>query len=201
MLGGTYQVSAWLPALTRFCFSLTNVGPHWYVSPDGSNSQNCSTSLTPCATISGRISESRIYLRPDNCGSARDVPIHVGQAGWRKLTSIKMSVSSAVWSADFLSRSECPPLISFHTARDPRPTGKQAVIDGFNIINGNSDVGGGIRNEGSLVLRNSTLAHNFCHRRRRWAFHPVGSSLTIENVTFSGNFGLQRRRPERQQYK
>ena len=61
-----------------------------------------------------------------------------------------------------------------------------ATIGGLTISGGNSSVGGGINNAGTLTLENSTVSDNSAGFGAG-IFNNPGSTGTLRNVTFTGN--------------
>ncbi len=66
------------------------------------------------------------------------------------------------------------------------PLGVTAAIDGLTISNGNSILGGGIRNSGTLTVTNSTLSGNTASGDSGGGIYNNGT-LTVTNTTLSGN--------------
>jgi len=66
-------------------------------------------------------------------------------------------------------------------------SGAQVSIAGLTIEDGNSTSGGGIDNEGTLTVTNSTLSGNEAVDEGGGIYNASGSSLTVSNCTLADN--------------
>jgi uncharacterized repeat protein (TIGR01451 family) len=153
-VAGSYDLNAEVAgASSPAIFDLTNQG--WYVSLAGSDSNNCQTPITACATVNGVLEKTTsldtftaLVASGTYTGSGDDIAIldhDVGLIGG--------------WSADFLTQSGDT---IFEGEGDRRSfnvkPGVEALIDTFVIYNNayHSSLGG-IHNDGNLTLINSTV--------------------------------------------
>jgi uncharacterized repeat protein (TIGR01451 family) len=187
-LSGSYTVAATASGvLTPASFLLTNVA--WYVATDGNDGNNCIGPATPCATINGAL---------DKPGFTAEDTVFVAAgtytgSGDQVVLLDKSATFSGGWSNTFTTRTSASVIDGETVRRGVVVNGDQvAVLERFVIQRGHAeDLGGGIRNEGTLTLNHCDVTNNTVEG----ALNPAGAgifnsgSLTLNHCSVSGNTG------------
>jgi hypothetical protein len=184
---GTYFVEATVVGVSSpAIFELTNKDA-WYVSVSGDNSNDCLTSITPCATINGVMDKATF--------SAGDT---IKMAGGTYTDSSNPMVSidqdvilSGGWSTDFSVQDEVSIIDGEKTKQCVTISSGAVSLDWFWIRNcvGN---GAGILagNDVVLTISNSTISNNVASGPGGGGIYlHENASLDISNSTVSGNIG------------
>jgi len=183
-VGGNYLVNATAPGIaTPASFQLTNIVPStWYVVTTGSDSNDCLTPDTPCATINTAIAKA---------SSSETIYVATGTytgAGSQVVLIDKSVTLSGGWDGSFSLQNGFS-IIDGENARIGiyiNSSGSVVVINNFVIQNGYSGQGGGIRNaNANLTINNSTIKNNSTSQSGGGIYS--GSTLAINNVTISNN--------------
>jgi Zn-dependent metalloprotease len=182
-LVGSYAVVASASGSGSVSFNLQNVV--WYVATTGSNTNNCQTPATACATINGALGKTG-FIAGDT--------VLVGDGtytgpGLQQVVLLDKNVSlSGGWNATFTSQNGWS-TVDGQNARTPILVADviSATMDRFVIQNGSGYYGGGISNEGMLVLNNSLVRNNTCWGSSCGGGIGNGDRLTLNNSTVTGN--------------
>jgi len=184
-------------------FLLSNAG--WFVSPDGSDSNNCKFPITPCRHISHVLGKIKAGETVFAAGGTYTEPIETG------LTIDKDVVLSGGWNSAFTIQEG----LSIIDGKGVRPG--VAIIDGITVkieefsiqrgygyeysgIINSGDLtidrcaiqynrtdldGGGIVNKGNLVITNSTISRNQATFEGGGIYNR--GTLTLQNVILEHN--------------
>ena len=155
----------------------------WYVSPAGNYSNDCKSPTTPCPSIAAAL------LRAAK-GDIIQVAVGVYQGGSIAVVNVEQNITlSGGWNEAFSSQIG----LSALDAQDVRigvliNSDVTAEIIRFEIQNGYSDFwsGGGIDNQGTLTIRQSTIHDNLGADGGGINNHP-GGDLTVVNSTIYNN--------------
>ncbi|MFZ5856001.1 MAG: choice-of-anchor Q domain-containing protein [Chloroflexota bacterium] len=201
---GTFVVQADAGLGTTVDFTLENL--IWYVSPSGSDVNSCKSPEEPCATINGAINKA-------SNGDSIFVAIGVYVGSGTEVVLINKSLTlSGGWDETFTSQTGHS-TIDGQDARLGIRNASKSSIDHFIITNGYSNDlgggiyngssaeltiisirvhgnysrswGGGIRNEGTMVLSNSVVYQNSSYTGGG-GIYSIGT-LTINNSTIAQN--------------
>jgi uncharacterized repeat protein (TIGR01451 family) len=181
-LGGDYAVTATVGGvITPANFLLSNFG--WYVSPSGSDGDDCQTPTTPCATITGPFGKtgfaagdavlvaSGTYTGTGNEVVLLDRSVRL-LGGWNSSFTVQNGTSAI----DGEESRRCVVVDDISTA----------VIENFNIQRGDGadDYGGGINNLGTLTLSHSTVTGSSARYGAGVYNH---GTLTLDSSTIQSN--------------
>jgi PKD domain-containing protein len=178
---GAYTVSASGVGFGSVDFSLENAG--WYVEATGNDTNSCSQPASPCATISGAFNQPT-FLPGDTILVAEE-------ADTSPLIISKSLNLSGGWESTFTSRTGFSTIDGQNAQRGMLVMhGVTVILDRFIIKNGFIlDYGGGIFNDGTLTLNNSSIHSNsignYCYGGG--IFNQFGNTLTLNNTTVSNN--------------
>jgi Zn-dependent metalloprotease len=154
----------------------------WYVDTTGDDSNSCSSTGSPCATINGAIGKAA-------AGDTIKVAIGIYTGSGTEVVQINKSITlSGGWDASFTSQSGTSIIDGQESRKGVLLVSGTVGMDHFTIQNGLNHslggLGGGIRNNGTLTLSNSIVKDNVS---------DVGGGiynsgiLTIYETTISGN--------------
>jgi hypothetical protein len=157
------------------------IGNTWYVATTGDDSNDCSSSGTPCATINGAIAKA---AAGDTILVAEGIYFGTGI----EVVLIDKSITlSGGWDASFSSQSSNSTIDGENARRGITiKSGITAFIDNFIIQHGyHSTHGGGINNLGALTLSNSSLISNISG----WMGGGIlnGGTLTADHIIVTKN--------------
>ena len=143
-------------ATTNGTYSL-NTGL-WYVSPTGSDSNNCKTKVTTCVTVNGVLGKNPT----DNNIILVQNGVYTGSGDF-VITINKDVMLSGGWNTDFSSQIGYTTIDGQFSRRDIFVDNSTVLIERFEIINGyaESSFGSGIYNIGLLTIRSSLIYDNF----------------------------------------
>jgi len=175
---GVNGPSAWSAVRSFISYSVVTL---FYVKAVGGNDANsCLTPALACATINGAIGKAA-------SGDTIRVAIGTYTGTGTKVVLIDKNLSlSGGWDATFTTQSGTA-TINGGGARQGMFVNNSvtAVVERFTIQNGASAYGGGIDNEGTLTLNNSTVSGNTASAHGGGLFNA--GTLTLNNSTVSGN--------------
>jgi len=155
-------------------------GP-WYVSTLGSDSNDCLSSATPCATINTALNQPS-FLSGDTILIATGT---YASNGSEVVLLNKDATLSGGWNETFTSRNGLSTIDGQGVSRGISVLSGIATIENFIIQNGFlSNTGGGILNFGTLTVNNSTVANNSTDFG---GGITNAGTLTLNNSTVSGN--------------
>jgi len=189
----TYPTS-WLVMAILACAALSVIilasqpvraaGP-WYVTPGGSDGNDCLNSTTTCATINGALNKPG-FVAGDTILVATGV--YTG-TGTEVVLLNKSATISGGWDASFTAQSGTSTIDGQGTRQDITVnSGITAIVERFAVQNGYvgyySD-GGGIHNSGTMTLNNTTVSGNTASSYGG----GIGNdgTLTLNNSSVSGN--------------
>jgi uncharacterized repeat protein (TIGR01451 family) len=175
----------------------------WYVAPPptGSDSNDCLTPSTPCATINGAIAKA---------ASGDTIKVAVGMytgAGSEVVLINKNITLSGGWDASFASQSGMSTIDGGGARRGvTMVSGVVATVSHFVIQGGSSDYGGGLYNAGTLTINFSDIRNNqgggiytiggltlnnssVVNNAGKGGIYKGLGTLTLNNSTISGNAG------------
>jgi predicted outer membrane repeat protein len=168
---GTYNIVASTPGVTNtVTFVITN--GYWLVAMGGSDSNDCVTIDSPCATIQG-------VLKKSYFSNGHTIRVGIGSFATTEYIVISQSITiSGGWDPTFMSQ------IGASTIEDVISTsiGTQVVLENLTIRN--NLVTPGISNNGDLTINRSSIIKN------RQGIYNTGT-LTIINSTISENGSIQ----------
>ena len=158
-------------------------GP-WYVAPGGSDSNDCLSSTTACATINGALNKPG-FVAGDTIRVATGVYTGTGE----QVVQLNKSVTlSGGWDVGFTTQGGTSTIDGEGARRGMTVNnGVTAIIERFVVQNGPSGdgfAGGGIYNTGTLTLSNSTVRGNLGR-----AICNDEGTVTLNNSAVSGNLG------------
>ena len=184
-LTGSYVVTATVNGVvTPAEFLLTNIG--WYVSPSGDDVNDCQTPTTPCATINGALSKAA-FLAGDTV--LVTIGTHTGTGDEVVLLDRDVTLSGG-WDEAFTIQSGTSTVDGEDARRGILVnSGVTATVGRFTVQRGSANSGGGIGNNGTLILNNSTIRNNTATNATRGGGINNGGTLTLNNSTVSGNTG------------
>lgn len=160
----------------------------WYVSPTGSDSNNCSAIATPCKTVNGAISKAAasdtIYITEGVFTGTGDQVVLLDESlilsgGWNSAFDIQNGVSTI----DGQNERRGITVNSGVSAAIER----FVIQNGYAVCNNCAANGGGIENGGTLTLSSSSLSQNSAPDYGG-GINNTGS-LLINSTTFRGNRG------------
>jgi hypothetical protein len=126
-----------------------------YVAPGGSDTNDCITPTTPCATIDGAIGKA---------SSGYTVKVAIGTytgSGTDVVLANKSLTISGGWDTGFSSQTGMSTIDGQNTRRGITVTSSTTVVfERFIISNGKSIDGGGISNGGNLTLNTCEISGN-----------------------------------------
>jgi len=181
---GTYVVSAAVSNLPSVYFNLANVA--WYVSPSGNDSNSCSVPASPCLTINGAIAKATaggmLYVATGT---------YTGMGTEVALIN-KSTILSGGWNSTFTLQNSFSTIDAQNVRRGiyVNSSGTAVGLDHFNIMNGRatSSSGGGIYNDGSLVITYSAIFNNSAPAYFGGGIYNTNkSNLALNNTTVSNN--------------
>ena len=156
---GSYQVMATVNGVvTPATFLLANIA--WYVMPAGNDSNNCTSPITPCATINGAIGKATprdmIYVA---------IGTYTSSSGAEVALIDKDITLSGGWDATFTTQTGTSTIDGGGARRGITINSALIVnIERFIIQNGwiapDACCGSGIDNVGTLTLDNTTVSNN-----------------------------------------
>jgi hypothetical protein len=117
-----------------------------YVSSNGNDSGDCSSSSSPCATISYALTQANPGYTIEVAGTIDDDP---------DITQ-PVTISQMPGGAPAVVIGDASGSVFTISMKGPN----QVTLDGLTIENGQSQYGGGITNFGTLTMTNSTIADN-----------------------------------------
>jgi uncharacterized repeat protein (TIGR01451 family) len=180
-LEGSYTVTATVTGVvTSARFVLSNL--YWYVAPAGSDSNDCLTPSTACATINGALNKPSFMIR-DTILVATGTYTGTGS---EVVLLDKSATLSGGWGAGFAAQSGASTLDGEHVRRGMTVgTRVTATVGRFTVRNGSASSGGGLSNGGILNLNNSTVSGNTASIEGGGITN--GGTLTLNRSTVSGN--------------
>ncbi|MGB2897344.1 MAG: choice-of-anchor Q domain-containing protein [Anaerolineales bacterium] len=153
---GAYVIDAAVSGFTGTAqFDLINAA--WFVSTGGSNGSDCSTPLTPCASINA------VFAKPGFVpGETINVEAGTYTGGGGFVADIDDdAVLKGGWDPTFTTQNSISTLDGGGTVLTVYiGVGIEAAMDRFVIQNGFNGNGGGIINWGNLTITNSTVTQN-----------------------------------------
>jgi hypothetical protein len=186
---GSYTIVASVTGLGSVNFGLRNTA--WYVAPTGSDTNDCWTPVTPCATIR-TVMDKRAFSSGGTIRVAEGMYTGIGDeallinkdvslsGGWNSLFTVQTGMSTVDGEGEVVGVRVKP--------------GISATIERFVVQNGSAEyTGGGIENSGTLVLNNSLIRNNTCCTKAIYGISDGGGGignrgmLTINNSTITGN--------------
>ncbi|MBP7687344.1 MAG: hypothetical protein KA765_05535 [Thermoflexales bacterium] len=157
----------------------------WYVATTGSDSNDCATPATPCASINGAFNKPGIVA-----GDTIRVAAGTYTGTGTEVVALNRDAQLVGgWNSTFTAPGG-PSTIDGQKARRGIGLGFNvtAIVDRFTIRNGFDDYGGGgiFMGVGSLTLINSTVTANWA-RQGGGGIYSGNGTLTVINSTISGN--------------
>jgi hypothetical protein len=180
---GSYLVDATVSGVVNPAqFQLNNMA--WYVSMAGSDVNDCLSPISSCASINGALSkggftpEDTVLIGSGTYTGSGDEVVYLG----------KSVILLGGWNSGFTSQTGLTTIDGQDSRRGISVTARTICeLDHFAIINGHSnDSGGGVYNEGSLKLLESTVSSNSSDVSGGGILNSSGE-LTIVNSTISEN--------------
>jgi hypothetical protein len=155
----------------------------WYVASSGSDNNDCQNFATPCATINGALNKGG-FAAGDTILVATGV--YTGTSSEVVLLNKDANVSGG-WDAAFTTQSGRATIDGQGQRRGVEVRGQTVTLDRFVIQNGfQAGQGGGILNSGGvLTLTNSIVSGNVGRLVGGGIFN--NATLTINNSTIRGN--------------
>jgi outer membrane protein assembly factor BamB len=151
--------------------------PTWYVSPTGNDANDCKSPISACATIQAAIGKA---------AAGDTIKVATGtytSTGLQVVVIDKALVVLGGWNASFTAQDGAASVDGQSSRRGMAVGGVTATVERFVFENGTppSFGGGGILNNGTLTLNNSTIRNNSGGGIRNMG------SLTVNESTISGN--------------
>ncbi|NIM95961.1 MAG: hypothetical protein GTO18_19860 [Anaerolineales bacterium] len=169
-------------------FNLENRG--WYVSTSGSDTNDCTSPATTCATIGGVLSKPGFTPSDTILVSSGT---YTGSASQVVLLEEDVFILGG-WDDTFSSQNGSSIIDGEDTRRGIRvDNGARVTLENFTLQNGNSSYGGGGQlTNGELTLNNSTITNNTASDAggglANGTWEMEGSkTLTLNNCTIDGN--------------
>lgn len=155
-------------------------GP-WYVAPGGSDSNDCLTAVSPCATINGALGK----LTPSDT-----VLIATGTYTGTGTEVVTLNISAALsggWDSGFTVQNGMSTIDGQGARRGITVNnGVTATLEHFTARDGSNINGGGIYNEGILTLTNSTISDSKTEGGSGGGITNYGS-LALDSSAVSSN--------------
>jgi len=161
-------------------------GTTWYVATTGNDSNSCSSTNSPCATIDGAIAKAA-------AGNTIKVAIGTYTGTGTEIVPINKNLTlSGGWDVSFTTRSGRSTIDGQAARRGIEVWGGAVVtIEYFNVQNGLECAGGGISNSygSALTLNQSLISNNDSRCTGAGAGIENGGTMTINNSTIKDNDG------------
>jgi len=183
---GSYTVSATVSGVpTNAEFYLTN-GGGWYVSTGGSDSNDCQTTTTPCASVDGPLAKPGF-----SAGDTIQVASGTYSGTGDEVALLdKDARLLGGWNGTFTTQIG-ETILDGEGSRRGLTTngGVSAIFERFTILNGSSSYrGGGIYNNGGdLTVRLSIISGNAASNDGGGIYNSQGGTLTLLDCTIDGN--------------
>lgn len=181
-LVGSYDVIASANGVGSVNFLLYNV--FWYVATTGNDTNDCLSPVTACATINAVLGKADFkdgdtVLVADGSYTGSDSQV--------VLLNRDVLVSGG-WDPTFTTQNGWSTLDG-QNARTVVVVGDvtSATVERFVVQNGSGYYGGGIENDGALVLNNSVIRNNTCWFDICGGGIENSETLTLNNSTVVGN--------------
>ena len=164
-------------------------GP-WYVAPGGDDGNDCLSPGTACATINGALNRPGFVLS-DTILVATGTYTGTGD---EVVLLDKDVILSGGWDASFTTQSDSSTIDGQGSRRGITVnSGVTATVERFTVqSSGNSGAGGGIYNQGTLTLNNSTISGNASQHSGGGIYSEEGTVI-LNNSTVrrnsSGSYG------------
>ncbi len=179
---GSYQVVASAGGGWSANFEVRNI--IWYVATTGSDTNDCQTPATPCATLNGVVDKAE-FMAGDVVRVAEG--IYSGSGSQVVLLNKDVHLLGG-WNTAFTARTGWS-ILDGQGARTVMVVGDLTSVtaEQFVIRNGSSSSGAGIANNGMLTLSNSAVTGNIASDYGGGIFSGTSGTLILNNSTVSGN--------------